>query len=86
MATPPVFLPGKLHEQRSLVGYSPWGHKESGTTEQLSMTTHMQISYNETQEYCTEWGGAELNLKLVKGFFAKIRSLDFVFLVMQKQQ
>ena len=24
-----VFLPGKSHGQRSLVGYSPWGHKES---------------------------------------------------------
>ena len=24
----PVFLPEKSHEQRSLVGYSPWGHKE----------------------------------------------------------
>ena len=24
------------HGQRSLVGYSPWGHKESGMTEQLS--------------------------------------------------
>ena len=23
----PVFLPGKAHGQRSLVGYSPWGHK-----------------------------------------------------------
>ena len=23
----PVFLPGKSHEQRSLAGYSPWGHK-----------------------------------------------------------
>ena len=23
----PVFLPGKYHGQRSLVGYSPWGHK-----------------------------------------------------------
>ena len=29
----PVFLPGKLHEQRSLVGYSPWSHKELDTTE-----------------------------------------------------
>jgi len=27
-----VFLPGKSHGQRSLVGYSPWGHKESATT------------------------------------------------------
>ena len=29
----PVFLPGKSHGQRSLVGYSPWGHKESNTAE-----------------------------------------------------
>ena len=28
----PVFLPRKSHEQRSLAGYSPWGHKESDTT------------------------------------------------------
>ena len=25
----PVFLPWKLHGQRSLAGYSPWGYKES---------------------------------------------------------
>ena len=31
----PVLLPGKSHGQRSLVGYSPWGHKESDTTERL---------------------------------------------------
>ena len=31
----PVFLPGELHGQKSLVGYSPWGHKESVTTERL---------------------------------------------------
>ena len=33
--TTPVFLPGKFHGQRSLIGYSPWGHKESDTTEWL---------------------------------------------------
>ena len=32
----PVFLPGKSHGQRSLAGYSPWGSKESDTTERLS--------------------------------------------------
>ena len=32
----PVHLPGKSHGQRSLVGYSPQGHKESDTTEQLT--------------------------------------------------
>ena len=31
-----VFLSEKPHGQRSLVGYSPWGHKESDMTEQLS--------------------------------------------------
>ena len=31
------FLPGEFYEQRSLTGYdSPWGHKESDTTEQLN--------------------------------------------------
>ena len=30
-------LPGKPHGQRSLVGYSPWDHKESDTTEQLHL-------------------------------------------------
>ena len=28
----PVFLPREFHGQRSLVGYSPWGHKESDMT------------------------------------------------------
>ena len=32
----PVSLPGKSHGHRSLVGCSPWGRKESGTTEQLT--------------------------------------------------
>ena len=27
-----VFLHGKSHGQRNLVSYSPWCHKESGTT------------------------------------------------------
>ena len=29
----PVSLPGEFHGQRSLVGYSPQGHKESDMTE-----------------------------------------------------
>ena len=29
----PVFSPGEFHGQRSLAGYSPWGRKESDTTE-----------------------------------------------------
>ena len=36
----PVFLPGKSHGWRSLVGYSPWGHKELDTTEHLHFHFH----------------------------------------------
>ena len=32
---PLQYLPGESHERRSLVGYSPRGHKESDTTEQF---------------------------------------------------
>jgi len=37
----PVFLPGESHGWRSLAGYSPWGRKESDTTE-LRGTQHAQ--------------------------------------------
>ena len=38
----PVLLPGKSHRWRSLVGYSPWGHTESDTTERLHF--HFSLS------------------------------------------
>ena len=41
MAPTPVLLPGKSHGWRSLVGYSPWGLKESDTTEQLHFHFHL---------------------------------------------
>ena len=34
----PVSLPGKSHGQRSLLGCGPWGYKELGATEQLTLT------------------------------------------------
>ena len=48
MATTPVSLPGKSHGQRSLEGCSPWGRKESGTTERLTLlvTSIPQNVYN----------------------------------------
>ena len=39
----PVLLPGKSHGQRSLVGYSPWGRKESDTTGRLHFTSLLYI-------------------------------------------
>ena len=39
----PVFMPGKSHGPRSLVGYSPWGHKESDPTQWLSSNSRKCI-------------------------------------------
>ena len=36
-----VLLPGKSHGRRSLIGYSPCGHKESDRTEQLHFHSHL---------------------------------------------
>ena len=42
----PVLLPGKSYGRRSLVGCSPWGRKESDTTERL----HFHFSFSCTGE------------------------------------
>ena len=39
-----VFVPGKSHGPRSLGGYSPWGRKESDTTEWLQLQLHLHES------------------------------------------
>ena len=41
----PAFLPGESHGQRSLVGYSPWGHQESDTTEWLTLPLLLTTLY-----------------------------------------
>ena len=49
----PVFLPGESHGRKSLEGYSPWGHRELDTTEQLDtvcITRSCDIA-------CLTWGG-----------------------------
>ena len=35
--------PGESHGQKSLVGYSPWGRKDSDTTEQLTLSFHFPL-------------------------------------------
>ena len=51
MQPTPALLPGKFHGQRLLstctVGYSPWGRKESDTTEQLQVAFKHQILISE---------------------------------------
>ena len=48
----PVLLPGKSHGWRSLVGYSPWGCKESDTTEPVHSLTHFVHYLNFTMCTC----------------------------------
>ena len=40
----PVLLPGEFHGQRSRAGYSPWGCKESDTTEQPTFSLSQLIN------------------------------------------
>ena len=63
MATTPVFLRGESHGQRSLSGCSPWGHKESDTTEGLSTAAAITIDGQGNREIlCSE---AKTMLKVV---------------------
>ena len=53
-----VFLPREFHEQRSLAGYSPWGHKESDTTEPLTdrqTDTHSSTASSVFTLLCTHY-------------------------------
>ena len=74
----PVLLPGKSHGWRSLVGYSPWSHKESDMTERLhfhfSLSCTGEGNVNPLQYSCLEnprdgslvgchlWGHTELDM------------------------
>ena len=56
--TTPVFLPGGFHGERSLVSYSPWGHKELDMTEQLTLL----LSRQDQQEYRLKAVGGDFPL------------------------
>ena len=43
----PWFLPGKSHGQRSLVGYSPQGRKDSDTTEVTERSTCLALNLSQ---------------------------------------
>ena len=57
MATHSSILAWKIHGQRSLVGCSSWGHKESDTTEQLVYHGRIKKKTNKVSSY----QGAETN-------------------------
>ena len=44
MATHSTVLAWRIHGQRSLVGYNPWGHKDSDMTEQLTQPARIKVN------------------------------------------
>ena len=50
----PVFLPGGSHEHSSLVGYSPWGRKESDMTEPRTLEEEKKKNYTKTVGYISQ--------------------------------
>ena len=57
MTPTPVFLPGKSHGQWSLVGYCPWGHKESDTNEWREDQIRLPVdcSAEKKKKYRKKW-------------------------------
>ena len=48
-----IFLSGEFRRQRRLAGYSPWGRRESDTTEQLTLSLSSQtVSSSEIHTLC----------------------------------
>ena len=73
----PVFLPGKLHGQRSLAGYKPWGCEQSETMEWL---THLvkQMTYVIPSFCCftSKMGGLKYWLPIVTSSFRAVQTMD----------
>ena len=54
--TTPVFLPGEFHGQKSMVGYSSWGCKETDMTEQLTLSVYSEVIVNVRKFRIQGWG------------------------------
>ena len=65
----PVFLPGELHGQRSLVGYSPWGHKR---------VKHDLVTKQPQQQHCLVIQPTDSQAEFVPG--AQIKCFFLYFL------
>ena len=62
-----MFLPGKSHGSQSLVGYCPWGRKESDTTERLHF--HF-ILMGVIVKF---WGGGDAGCKIFNKFTVQLQ-------------
>ena len=57
-----MFSPGESHGQRSSAGYSPWGRRESDTTERLSLTEYRRGAAHVAGRLCV-WTRARLSVR-----------------------
>ena len=60
MATHSSILFGKSHGQRSLAGYSPWGHKESDTTEATERAHMLFLIHAKEILMLMHWGNLSI--------------------------
>ena len=78
----PVSLPGESQGQRSLAGYSPWGHKELDMTEHTHTHTCTFVSYSSFfSEVC-----GEINHRLVTKRMNQQTRLFLVLMVTVSEQ
>ena len=68
----PIFVPGKSHEQRSLAGYSPWGHKRVGHDLVIKQQQQIMCLVEDKKNANLQW--VELNTWTF--LFSQIRSLE----------
>ena len=81
----PVFLPGEFQGQRSLAGYSPWGHKESDTVEWLTHNIHKASGLLHSKDVAQKSGQWAWEKHLISGqpespceFWSERRMPNFV--------
>ena len=91
----PVFMPRESRGQRSLVGYSPWGCKESDRTEPTLACTHIQylsfsvwlisLSIMSQNPCCCKWQNFILFYHSCNyNFFYVVRTFKIYFLAIFK--
>ena len=75
----PVSLPGESHGQRSLTGYSPWGHTESDTTGELTLelAPGYFLCFWGSSEYLVSKTAQRNKLCLMRGLQKMPRSLYY---------
>ena len=73
----PVFLPEESHGQRRQVGYSPWGRKESDTTEGLTLSLLYTIKFFESHNVIVVIQVNILFGEIFAGFYSFMMSITY---------